>query len=132
MTSVGIKIVKTNVSLCSPSHSVIIDTILLRKLFQKYFFQFIKNCSKINKNHLQELKKLRETSFCNILLVLDQNDVLKKKNAKICSKLQKFLRFLKIQMSISWPHDSIGRTLAGPEVGLVPQSTQKMFLSKHP
>ena len=108
----------------SPSHSVIIDTILLRKFFKKYFFQIIKNCSKINKIHVQELKMLRKTNFCNILLVLDQNDILKKKSAKICSKMQKFLRILKIQMSILWPHDLIGWTSAGPTVGLVSQSTQ--------
>ena len=61
------------------------------KIFQKLFF--IKNCSKISKNHLQELKNLRKTIFCKILIVLDQNDILKKKVPKFAQNCRNFCNF---------------------------------------
>jgi hypothetical protein len=52
---------------------------LLQKFFKKYF---IKNCSKINKIHRQELKEAQENQFLQYFIVLDQNDILKKKVPK--------------------------------------------------
>jgi hypothetical protein len=73
----------------SPGHIIIIDTNLRLKFFsKKYFFSFIKHCSKINKNHLQ---KLRKTISCNILPVLNQNDILKEKK-----KYQNLLKIAEI------------------------------------
>ena len=72
------------------------------KIFQKIFFLVYQKLFKNKKKIIfQEVKKIRKTIFCNILPVLNQKWHFEKKQVpKMCSKLQKCLWFLKIQMSI--------------------------------
>ena len=63
------------------------------KNFKKANILVVKYDSKINTNHLQELKKPRKTILSVLNTILDENVILKKKVTKFTQKYKNFCDF---------------------------------------
>ena len=59
------------------------STILIWKVPKKFKFKFLQYGLKLHSGNAWDLEKLRTTIFMHFQAVLDQNLILKKKNAKI-------------------------------------------------
>ena len=75
-------------------------------MYKNLKFQKLKNWSKIDINHLQDLKNVRKIIFNDSRTNLVQNCILKKKSCHSCPNILKipdFLNFPKSQNGRNWP-----------------------------
>ena len=89
------------------------------KNFKKWKFCFFKDDPKLDKNHLQDLQKLRKSIFNIVRKNLDENCILKKNVFKIAKKSWKCRGFEILIVSL-WPEVIWNRPKIGHMAGSIP------------
>ena len=98
----------------SSRHFWIYGTILVRKIFKMSNFYFVEISSKMDRDHLLDLKKLQKTVFSHLWSILEQNWILKKKSLPNWQKMLKNTIFLKFRLRVHGRNrQEIGRFVAG-------------------